>query len=106
MKYAFFSTIILFAIITVARPAQMQRSVTLIRRFRRAQTGGYQRRERLEVLITTFGRDVAVTNIVYRRVATGMIGRETKIMARIPGLGFRVVSAHVSLNEAGTPVRR
>jgi hypothetical protein len=77
-----------------------------IRRFRRAQTGGYQQRERLEVLITTFGRDVAVTNIVYRRVATGMIGRETKIMARIPGLGFRVVSAHVSLNEVGIPVQR
>ncbi|WP_439579837.1 AtzH-like domain-containing protein [Elioraea sp.] len=77
-----------------------------IRRFRRAQTSGYQQRERIEVLITAYGRDLAVTNIVYRRVATGMIGRETKIMARIPGLGFRVVSAHVSLNEPGTPVQR
>jgi hypothetical protein len=80
--------------------------IEAIRRFRRAQTGGYRSRERLEVLITTFGRDIAVTNIVYRRITTGMIGRETKIMARIPGLGFRVVAAHVSLNEAGTPVQR
>lgn len=80
--------------------------IEAIRRFRRAQTGGYQSRERLETLVTTFGRDFAVTNIVYRRIATGMIGRETKIMARIPGHGFRVVSAHVSLNEPGTPVQR
>jgi hypothetical protein len=77
-----------------------------IRRFRRAQTGGYQQRERLEVRITTFGDDVGVTNIVYRRVATGMIGRETKIFARMPGVGWRVVSAHVSLNPEGTPVER
>lgn len=54
------------------------------------------------MLITTFGRDVAVTSIVCRRVAAGMIGRESEIMARIPGIGFRGVSAHVSLNEAGT----
>lgn len=77
-----------------------------IRRFRRAQTGGYQARERLEVRVTTYGRDVGVTNIVYRRVATGLIGRETKILARIPGHGWRVVSAHVSLTPAGTPVER
>ena len=80
--------------------------IEAIRRFRRAQTSGYQQRERLEVLITSYGRDVAITNIVYRRLATGMIGRETKVMARVPGLGFRVVSAHVSLNESVTPVQR
>jgi hypothetical protein len=77
-----------------------------IRRFRRAQTGGYQARERLEVLVTTFGRDFGVTNLVYRRIATGLIGRETKILARLPGLGWRVVAAHVSLNPAGTEVQR
>lgn len=80
--------------------------IDAIRRFRRAQTGGYQKRERLEVRITTYGRDFGVTNIVYRRVATGMIGRETKIFARIPGTGWRVVSAHVSLNPEGTPIER
>jgi len=77
-----------------------------IRRFRRAQTGGYQARERLEVLVTTFGRDLGVTNIVYRRLATGLIGRETKILARLPGLGWRIVSAHVSLTPEGTPTER
>ena len=76
-----------------------------IRRFRRAQTGGYQQRERLEVRVTTYGRDVGVTNIVYRRVSTGLIGRETKILARITGLGWRVVSAHVSLNPEDTPIQ-
>ncbi|WP_144184439.1 AtzH-like domain-containing protein [Elioraea rosea] len=77
-----------------------------IRRFRRAQTGGYQQRERLEIRITTYGRDFGVTNIVYRRIATGMIGRETKIFARLPDIGWRVVSAHVSLNPEGTPIER
>lgn len=77
-----------------------------IRRFRRAQSGGYQARERLEVQVTTYGRDCGVTNIVYRRIATGAVGRETKILVRLPGLGWRVVSAHVSLTPAGTPIER
>jgi len=77
-----------------------------IRRYRRAQTGGYQQRERIEVRISTYGRDFGVTNLVYRRVATGLIGRETKIFARIPDLGWRVVSAHVSLTPEGTPIER
>jgi uncharacterized protein (UPF0147 family) len=48
--------------------------IEAIRRSRRARTGDHQSRERLAVPITTVGRDVAVTNIVCRRIATGMIG--------------------------------
>ncbi len=78
-----------------------------IRRFRHSRAAaGYPQRERLETLITTFGRDLAVTNIVFRRLANGTIGRETKILARLPGLGWRIVSAHVSLTSPGTVIDR
>jgi hypothetical protein len=46
--------------------------------------------------IVTFGQDFAATHLIYERVNTGAIGRETKIMARFPD-GWHVVSAHVSL---------
>jgi hypothetical protein len=51
------------------------------------------------VQITAFGDDVAVTNLIYERVGSGLVGRETKIVARMPE-GWRVVSAHVSLLAA------
>ena len=57
------------------------------------------------VHITAFGQDVACTHLEYERTDTGLIGRETKIMARIPDAGWRVVSAHVSLLAAGDPGR-
>jgi len=57
------------------------------------------------VHITAFGRDVACTHLEYERVGTGLIGRETKIMARLPEHGWRVVSAHVSLLAAADPGR-
>ncbi len=85
--------------------AEILLGMEAIRRFRRGR-GGYPARERLETLITTFGRDLAVTNIVFRRLGDGTIGRETKIMARIPGQGFRVVSAHVSLVPPETTIQR
>ncbi len=75
--------------------------------FRQSRAGtGYPQRERLETLITAFGRDLAVTNIVFRRLADGTIGRETKILAPLPGLGWRIVSAHVSLTPPGTAIER
>ena len=55
--------------------------------------------------ITAFGQDVACTHLEYQRTDTGLVGRETKIMARIPGLGFKVVSAHVSLLAGADPGR-
>lgn len=77
-----------------------------IRAFRRG-IRSYAPRQQQRVEIHTFGPDFAVTNLVYRRIETGAIGRETKIMARIPGHGWRVVSAHVSLLAAAdTGTRR
>jgi 1-carboxybiuret hydrolase subunit AtzH-like protein len=76
-----------------------------IRAFR-ASIRAYAPRVQKRVELTAFGEDMAVTNLVYERVGTGLIGRETKIMARLPA-GWRVVSAHVSLlAEADSGTKR
>ena len=75
-----------------------------IRAFR-ASVKTYAQRIQKRVHITAFGPDVAATHLEYERVGTGLVGRETKIMARIPGQGWRVVSAHVSLLASGDPGR-
>ena len=61
-----------------------------IRAFR-ASVKAYAQRVQKRVQITAFGPDVAATHLEYERVGTGLVGRETKIMARIPGQGWRVV---------------
>jgi hypothetical protein len=74
-----------------------------IRAFR-AGVKAYAQRIQRRVHIVAFGRDFAATHLEYERVGTGLIGRETKIMARLPE-GWRVVSAHVSLLAAQDPGR-
>jgi hypothetical protein len=74
-----------------------------IRAFR-ASVKGYAQRVQKRVHIVAFGTDFAATHLEYERVGTGLIGRETKIMARMPE-GWRVVSAHVSLLGQGDPGR-
>ena len=66
-----------------------------IRAFR-SSVARYAARVTQKIHIVTFGQDFAATHLEYERVETGLIGRETKIMARMPE-GWRVVSAHVSL---------
>lgn len=73
-----------------------------IRAFR-ASVRRYATRTQRRVQITAFGRDFACTHLEYERVGSGAIGRETKIMARLPALGWRVVSAHVSLLAPADP---
>lgn len=75
-----------------------------IRAFR-ASIKSYAARIQRKVHITTFGTDFACTHLEFERVGTGLIGRETKIMVRLPGIGWRVVSAHVSLLAPGDPGR-
>jgi hypothetical protein len=75
-----------------------------IRAFR-ASVRAYAQRVQRQVRITAFGQDVAATHLEYERIGTGLVGRETKIMARIPDQGWRVVSAHVSLLSGGDPGR-
>ena len=66
-----------------------------IRAFR-ATVRAYAQRTHRHVHIVAFGTDFAATHLEYQRVGAEVIGRETKIMARMPE-GWRVVSAHVSL---------
>ena len=76
-----------------------------IRAFR-AGVKAYAKRVQRRVHITAFGRDFACTHLEYERVGTGLIGRETKIMVRLPEIGWRVVSAHVSLLAGSDPGRQ
>ena len=78
--------------------------IDAIRAFR-ATVKAYAPRITRKVHITAFGRDFACTHLEYERVGSGLIGRETKIMVRLPELGWRVVSAHVSLLAASDPGR-
>ncbi|MFM7303442.1 MAG: oxalurate catabolism protein HpxZ [Alphaproteobacteria bacterium] len=78
--------------------------IDAIRAFR-ASVKSYAPRAQKKITITTFGRDFAATNLEYQRLDSGLVGRETKIMARIPGQGWRVVSAHVSLLAQTDPGR-
>lgn len=78
--------------------------IEAIRAFR-AAVARYAPRATRKIHITAFGQDVACTHLEYERLDTGLVGRETKIMVRLPGLGWRVVSAHVSLLAATDPGR-
>ncbi len=78
--------------------------IEAIRAFR-ATVGRYAPRAMRHVHITAFGQDIACTHLEYQRTDSGLIGRETKIMARIPDVGWRVVSAHVSLLAPNDPGR-
>jgi hypothetical protein len=46
--------------------------------------------------ITSYGRDLAVTNTEFRRTASGATGRQSQTWMRTES-GWRVVCAHVSL---------
>ena len=72
-----------------------------IRAFRRARSPvGLMRRLEWTV-ITTYGRDMATANTLFRR--GGRLGRQSQTWARTPE-GWRVVSAYVSLMpEAASP---
>ena len=78
--------------------------IEAIRAFR-ASVGRYAPRAVRKVHITAFGPDMACTHLEYQRTDSGLVGRETKIMARLPRVGFKVVSAHVSLLAADDPGR-
>lgn len=79
--------------------------IDAIRAFR-GSVKAYAQRVARKVHITSFGQDFACTHLEYERIGTGLIGRETKIMVRLPDLGWRVVSAHVSLLASQDPGRK
>lgn len=67
-----------------------------IKAFRAGRSPAGLERELLRTVITTYGRDFAACNTTFRRVGSDRVGRQSQSWARIPGLGWRVVAAHVS----------
>jgi len=68
-----------------------------IRAFRRARPSVGLMRHLSRTVITTYGRDTATANTMFRRdTMPGKIGRQSQTWVRFPE-GWRVVSAHVSV---------
>ena len=63
--------------------------------FRAARPSVGFQRELERTVITTFGWDFATANTMFRR--GDRLGRQSQSWACLPGLGWRVVAAHVSL---------
>jgi hypothetical protein len=56
--------------------------------------------ERLRLEILTLGRDIATVNLIFRMRGRGDApARQTQTWVRFPNLGWKVVSAHVSVTE-------
>ena len=64
--------------------------------FRRKRETSDLDREILKLIITTFGRDFATTNLEFKRLKSNQIGRQSQTWLRTEK-GWRIVSAHVSL---------
>ncbi len=64
---------------------------------RPAGPGIKEARRRLEIL--TLGRDHAVVNLEFKVRGRDLIGRQSQTWARFPGLGWKVVAAHVSTQD-------
>ena len=64
--------------------------------FRRKRETSDLDREILKLIITTFGRDFATTNLEFKRLKSNQIGRQSQTWLRTKK-GWRIVSAHVSL---------
>jgi hypothetical protein len=67
-----------------------------IQEFRASRPSQGLQRERMNIVITTYGRDFATANAEFRRVGSEKTGRQSQTWVRTPD-GWRVVAAHVSL---------
>jgi hypothetical protein len=52
------------------------------------------------LVITTIGRDIATVNLEFDMRGRDMPGRQSQTWVRFPDVGWKVVSAHVSVTEA------
>lgn len=57
--------------------------------------GTKEKRYRVDIL--TLGRDIATVNLVYKVRGRDMTGRQSQTWVRFPDVGWKVVSAHVSI---------
>jgi hypothetical protein len=71
-----------------------------IARFRELRSPDDLEREILSEVVTTFGRDLAVTAAEFRRRSSRRCGRQSQTWVRTK-VGWRIVSAHVSLLDLG-----
>lgn len=55
---------------------------------------------RRRLVITTFGRDLATVHLEFDMRDRDMPARQSQTWVRFPGLGWKVVHAHVSVTEA------
>jgi len=69
--------------------------IEALRAFRAARPTGDLARELMRTVITTFGTDFATANTEYRRLNSGLVGRQSQTWCRLAP-GWRIVSAHVS----------
>ena len=67
-----------------------------IQAFRASRPSKGLARERLNIVITTYGRDFATANTEFKRAGNDKIGRQSQTWLRTPE-GWKVVAAHVSL---------
>jgi ketosteroid isomerase-like protein len=65
--------------------------------FRVARAGGSPARELRATQITCFDTKFAVATTEFLRAGEARIGRQTQVWVKFPDLGWRIVSAHVSL---------
>lgn len=57
--------------------------------------GSKEKRIRLEIL--TLGRDIATVNLEYKLRGRDVIGRQSQTWVRMPDMGWKIISAHVSI---------
>ena len=57
--------------------------------------GTKEARRRLEIL--TLGRDIATVNLEFKVRGKELVGRQSQTWVRFPGVGWKVVMAHVSM---------
>lgn len=67
-----------------------------IQEFRASRPSQGLQRERMNIVISTYGRDFATANTEFQRVGSVRTGRQSQTWVRTPD-GWRVVAAHVSL---------
>lgn len=67
-----------------------------IQAFRASRPSQGLARERMNIVITTYGRDFATANTEFKRVGSERTGRQSQTWLRTSE-GWRVVAAHVSL---------
>jgi hypothetical protein len=85
-------------------PSESIYSHEAIARFREQRSPDDLEREILNSVVTTFGRELAVTSAEFRRTRSGRRGRQSQTWVRTAD-GWRIVAAHVSLLDAQTVAR-